>query len=398
MSNYSNSSSTASEKKIGDPSSRRWNITLPFSEYGQAEVESFGNKYMALIGQLEEGEQTGYKHWQLYLEHKNAVRRSTLKKAFPKGHFEKATLTRVHAIKYVTKPDTYAGVRISMGKLDLTVRQGKRTDLDSYLEQMSLEGKTASQIILEDHRAVKYAGMLDRLQLERDRAEWADKFRDIEVHYIYGSSRNGKTSAIYETYGKPNVARVVSYDENPFDVYYGQEVLVLDEFRSSLQISQILTYLEGYYLELPARYANKVAKFSKVFIITNIPLEEQYQNVQRESAETWRAFKNRLTSVSRMVLTEVSKGDEVAELVVESGTAPQLDHLLAGKPVVVVPKAEYEPLTPFDEVVEVSEEAAAADEAWVDRAWRREVLEEVVDLEEDDDELGLAESDDDEFE
>ena len=51
---------------------------------------------------------------------------------------------------------------------------------------------------------------------------------------------------------------------------------------------------------LPCRYADRVACYTKVYILSNIPLEKQYPNVQLEEPASFDAFKRRLTSVYRM--------------------------------------------------------------------------------------------------
>ena len=47
----------------------------------------------------------------------------------------------------------------------------------------------------------------------------------------------------------------------------------------------------------PSRYNNKVACYTKVYIITNWALSEQYKNVQREYPTTWAAFLRRIKTV-----------------------------------------------------------------------------------------------------
>ena len=102
-----------------------------------------------------------------------------------------------------------------------------------------------------------------------------------------------------DTYGYSNVYQVTNY-EHPFDTYKGQDVIIFEEFRSSLKIDDMLKYLDGYPLMLPCRYADKVACFTKVFIISNIPLKQQYPNIQVDNPETWAAFRRRIHSVEQM--------------------------------------------------------------------------------------------------
>lgn len=57
-----------------------------------------------------------------------------------------------------------------------------------------------------------------------------------------------------------------------------------------MKIGEMLNLLDGYPCELRCRYANKVACFTKVFLISNISLNEQYTDIQRSQSETWNAF------------------------------------------------------------------------------------------------------------
>lgn len=59
--------------------------------------------------------------------------------------------------------------------------------------------------------------------------------------------------------------------------------MILEEYRSQFKIADILNYLDGYPLLLPCRYFNRQACYTKVFIISNIPLENQYTSVVQES-------------------------------------------------------------------------------------------------------------------
>lgn len=62
-------------------------------------------------------------------------------------------------------------------------------------------------------------------------------------------------------------------------------------------ISAMLNYLDIYPLTLPARYTDRIACYTKVYITSNIPLEEQYRDIQRYQMETWRAFLRRVQNV-----------------------------------------------------------------------------------------------------
>ena len=121
---------------------------------------------------------------------------------------------------------------------------------------------------------------------------------ELEVTYIYGDAGAGKTRYIYDNYD--DVYRTTNY-EHPFDDYEHQSILVLDEYRSNFPIEYLLNILDIYPLNLACRFHNKVACFTKVFIISNAPLDEQYEH---EKAHTKKALYRRIHKVIKMTHKE----------------------------------------------------------------------------------------------
>ena len=59
----------------------------------------------------------------------------------------------------------------------------------------------------------------------------------------------------------------------------------------------MLNYLDIYPLALPARYNDKTACYTMVYITSNLPVEKQYRSEQWDRPETWRAFLRRIHTV-----------------------------------------------------------------------------------------------------
>ena len=78
------------------------------------------------------------------------------------------------------------------------------------------------------------------------------------------------------------------------------EILVaaVEEFHSQIPITAMLNYLDIYPVMLPARYYDRVACYTTVYITSNIPLEQQYTEIQRSKLETWHAFLRRINTVT----------------------------------------------------------------------------------------------------
>ena len=64
--------------------------------------------------------------------------------------------------------------------------------------------------------------------------------------------------------------------------------------RSPIEV--MLNLLDVYPPILPARYSDKVACFTKVYITSNLPLNRQYETVQLCHPDTWKAFLRRIQS------------------------------------------------------------------------------------------------------
>lgn len=128
-------------------------------------------------------------------------------------------------------------------------------------------------------------------QIERTRSMYRDKkfrssWRDLHTTYIFGETGLGKTRSIMDKFGYECVYRVTDY-KHPFDTYDGQDVLIFEEFRGGIKHGDMLNFLDGYPLLLPCRYFNRQACFTKVFIVSNLPPDQQYLNVDRSSREAF---------------------------------------------------------------------------------------------------------------
>jgi len=72
---------------------------------------------------------------------------------------------------------------------------------------------------------------------------------------------------------------------------------MFDEFRNSLKMQEMLQFLEGYPLALPARYANRQAFYTKVYIVSNWSLEKQYAELKKKDGDSWDAFERRIHKI-----------------------------------------------------------------------------------------------------
>lgn len=289
--------------------SRKWQITInnpdqyAMPHYHIRECVALMKSVIYWCMADEIGEQGTY-HTHIFLAGRSAIRFSTIKKIFPTAHIEMCKGTCQQNMEYVSKTGKWENDRKHETCVDGTFeefgempveRQGKRNDLDD-LYDMIKSGMNDHDIVNEDPT---YMTLLDTIQKTRQlvvQEKFRETFRNLDVTYIWGDTGTGKTRSVMEGHGYSNVFRVTDYS-HPFDAYSGQDVILFDEFRSSLLLADMLKYLDGYPLELPCRYLNKYACFTKVYIISNIPLAKQYTGAQVDNYETWLAFIRRIHTV-----------------------------------------------------------------------------------------------------
>lgn len=277
---------------------RSWLLTLPADEYDQDYVETSLAKY-TYVGQLEKGEDSGYLHWQIYIENPNPIAFTTLQKKFPKGHFEVRKGTKEDAYFYVIKDETSQGVRISNGTIDLKDRRGQRTDIEEIRSLILEEGLTPEEVLLQSSKGGHHLQYMEALYQASLKQNFGSAVRPLKVHYIYGAPGVGKTRLVYDTFGFEDIYRVNDY-RNGFDGYRSQDVLVLDEFYSQIKFPLLLQLLDIYPVRLPARYHDRQACYTKVFILSNVPLSAQYAEEQGRNPAGWQALLRRIHKQSFM--------------------------------------------------------------------------------------------------
>ena len=249
------------------------------------------------------GEEKTY-HTHVYAVFSSPVRFSTLKNRFPTAHIEKAYATHRLNIDYVKKSGKWEKHEKHTTSLPATLEEWgtcppdakgsdeRMVELYTYIK----EGLSDHEILEHDASFIKELEKIDRVRLTCKVEEYKNVWRSLEVTYIFGKTGLGKSRSVMDKYGYENVFRVTDY-VHPWDTYQCQDVVVLEEFNSSFPMSRLLNYLDGYPLKLEARYSDRYACFTKVYIISNISLEEQYPNIRDEQREVWLAFIRRIDKV-----------------------------------------------------------------------------------------------------
>lgn len=296
--------------------SRKWLLTInnPIDKgYTHEHIKEILSKFKIVYWCMsDETGSEGTFHTHIFLASNNGIRATTLQDRFEGAHRDIARGTCQQNRDYVFKEgkwlDSEKGTtnhrdtHEEWGEMPIE-RPGARNDLADLFDAIR-DGQSTYEILRDSPQYIMHVDKIERVRQIVIEEQHKNDWRNLSVTYVWGVTGKGKTRGVMERYGYSNVYRVTDYD-HPFDGYKGQDVLLFDEFRSSLPISNMLDYLDGYPVELRARYTNKQACYTKVYIISNIDICEQYHNVQREEPRTWQAFLRRINEVQTYTETGV---------------------------------------------------------------------------------------------
>ena len=260
----------------------------------------------------------GTYHTHVFVHRDSPIRFSTLQKAFKykkedgsdgcAAHIDLCNGTSKQNRDYIRKEGKYADSDKKETNHPETFEEfgnvpndkksvfGNGKDLDLLYDMLQSNFNNA-EIISQDTSFILDIDRIDRARNTLREEKYKNTWRDVECHYIYGVSGTGKTRSVMDEFGYSNVYRVTNY-LHPFDAYQGQDVILFDEFRGRIPLADMLNYLDGYPLLLPARYGDKVACYTKVFIVSNIPLTAQYTNMQLNESVSWNAFLRRINDLT----------------------------------------------------------------------------------------------------
>lgn len=226
-----------------------------------------------IIGSQEECPTTKRVHWHGYGEFKKAVRVSALRKIFTGielwcGPREG---TRDQARAYCIKTE---GEYREFGCFATT--QGQRHDLMG-VSSMILEQKMSLEDVIREAPSIycRYKNGLKDIQAVAIRAQ-SRGFRKLEVVLITGPTGCGKTSFAMET------AQFIIHGSKLqwWNDYEGQDIILIDEYNNNINIDELLALLDGYQLRLQVKGSHTYALWTKVFITTNLKLQEIHPNAK----------------------------------------------------------------------------------------------------------------------
>lgn len=262
-----------------------------------------GLKYVCMADEI--GNETGTYHTHVFVIYENPKKWKTIFNLFSgNADIRPARKTSAEVRNYVLKSEGWAKTEKAETSVEGTFEEhgdfpqssGSSADTadERVLYELIKDGRTNAEILEEFPQFMYKLSDIDKCRLTVNQAKYASVWRDVEVIYIRGDTGVGKSRYVMEKYGYENVFRVTD-SVHPWDTYQAESVVVFEEFNSSFVLQRMLNWLDGYPVKLEARYCDKQACFSKVYILSNLSLSEQYKEIQQSKPEVWNAFLRRIS-------------------------------------------------------------------------------------------------------
>jgi len=299
-------------KVISNSQSRKWSLVINNPHDCGLNQDVIIEKLMLFFPNYfciaDEISKTETPHTHIFIYSNSPIRFTTLKGRFPTAHIEKAFGSAAENRDYVGKFGKWADSEkaetvvadsfFEYGELP-TEKSEKNPKMYQLIENIR-DGKRTAEIIDDTPNLAFRIKDIDILRQTLLSEKYTTENRNLCVSYIFGASGTGKTRGIYAKHNSRDICRITNYRNNrgiSFDGYLGQDVLVFEEFSSQIPIEDMLNYLDIYPLFLPARYNDRIACYTKIYITSNISLDEQYKDIQIYKPETWKAFLRRIHKV-----------------------------------------------------------------------------------------------------
>lgn len=298
---------------------------------------------------------TGTPHMHMVLENTSKSRFSAVQKLFPGVHIEATRGNKEQAEAYINKigkfeEKSHTVLIPAKFKGEVKGKQGARNDLHA-IQDMIDKGMTPNEIMDIDIEYRKYETIIRKAFFAKRSQDTPPK-RDVTVIWHTGESGSGKSYSyveLCEEYGEDQVYLMTDYDVGGLDLYCGEPILFMDEFKGSIKFQILLNYLEGYKIQIHCRYANARALWNEVHITSIYPPDEVYNfMVDADKRE-----RDKITQLMRRIKTIVYHYKEKGaykQITIPASEYKNYDHLRSlryriGDGFIPIKKSE----TPFEE-------------------------------------------------
>lgn len=247
------------------------------------------------IFQIEKGGNSELIHIQGFIQFSKPFNWSTFCRCFPVADFSDVYSNSIRAREYCSKEDTRVRGPYEIGDF---VEERGNSKTKEFLNLINMNAKDEELMEYSPTLYLNNYHKIEKIQDSNRFRPFMKGQRQVEVTYIYGPPGVGKTTFVRESCNEDDLYNVDTYKYGGFDMYKGQNIIVFDEYNSQIELTLFNKLIDKWAVQLPARYGNKWACYTKIFIISNIPISEQY-NSDNIKPEIRKAFFRRIHNIIR---------------------------------------------------------------------------------------------------
>lgn len=198
-------------------------------------------------------------------------------------------------------------------------KQGKRVDLEAAADAVR-NGKSVDDVAMEEPMVFhQYGRTLSRIEDIALRKRFRSQM--TKGLWLWGGTNVGKSHAAHEGFD-PLTHYVKTLEDQWWDGYTGQEIVILNEFRGQLKFSELLDLVDKWPKTVKRRGREPVPFLAQKLIVTSCgPPEEIYSGLVERTASDAMSQLYRRFNVQKLVDTEVVGGN--------TGPRPTLEELWA---------------------------------------------------------------------
>lgn len=243
---------------------RYWLLTIPHNNF----LPYLPNELIYIKGQLEEGNNTGYKHWQIVAHFKRKTRLAGVKKVFGMGIHAEPTRSEA-AEAYVFKQDT----KIQGTEFELGQRFTRRNDKE-YWKDVKEKAQQNRLEELDGDVYVKYYNTLKRIA--KDHMQKPTDLDDVCGIWIWGPPGVGKSRKARLDY--PNA--YFKMCNKWWDGYQNEESIIIDDLDKNHKVlgHHLKIWSDRYSFIAEAKGGAICIRPKHIVVTSNYKIEEIFED------------------------------------------------------------------------------------------------------------------------
>lgn len=246
---------------------RRFCLTIPHANF----LPYLPPTLSYIRGQLENSD-SGFLHWQLYIEAKKKSRFSAIKNIFGDTCHVESTIDVSASLDYVWKEET----RVDGTSFELGQRRIDRADPKDW-EAIRTAAKTGRLDDIPPDIYVRCYNSFIRIKQNHLRADFIER----SIFVYWGATGTGKSRRAWELAGSS------AYPKDPlskfWDGYNGQEHVVIDEFRGVVSISHVLRWFDRYPVLVEVKGSSVPLCAKYIWVTSNLDPRNWYPELDQST-------------------------------------------------------------------------------------------------------------------